>query len=92
MSRGHKGGFYVNDVSLVSIYFFFQISIVSAEYGSRSSGGNHCSSLRDSVIICSVRSFIHFVESECQTKQNCTIEIMDEIIGIGTPEACPGKK
>ena len=71
---------------------FFQISIISADYASRPSGENHCSSLTDSLDICSVRSFIHFVESECQTKQNCKIEIVDERMGIGSSESCHDKK
>ena len=77
---------------LLSNYYFFQISIVSANYGSRSSGENHCSSSTDSLNICSVSSFIHFVESECQTKQNCTINIVDKKMGIRSSESCHAKK
>merc|ERR1711892_1151775 len=57
-----------------------KISITSADYGSRSSGENHCSQLTHGLNTCFVESFIHFVESKCQTKQNCTFGLTNEHI------------
>ena len=75
----------------IFFYFFFQISINSAHYGSRPVSENLSSRISDSLHFCLVRSFIHFVELECQTKQNCTFEVSEKKIGVGGSQSCSGK-